>query len=481
MKHLIRGEKMKKIFVPTVIILLIFNYSFAQAPDTLWTKAMGDTSFDGGSSVIQRMDGGFVICGNKGTELVEDAYTTDIWIINTDENGDLINENAYGGMGAKDIISTTDNGFMVLANTFTPQGNNFEDIMLLRLNANGDTLWTKTINLMWSDYGREIHETLDDGFLILFKSTGNPNGMRIYRTDSIGDTLWTKIYNTGSGSVQITNDNGFVFLTHNDSTWVTKEDSSGNIEWIKSYKSEFRGSKIIKTSTPGYYIVGQTYPDPFGPPQDIGMMKINENGDSLWFQSYNITNFRAFLQGVGKTSGGDLIISGATSMDGSSFEDGLLLKVDTNGDLIWEKTVGGTNEDILSETHQLTDGTYISVGSTFSFGAGKQDLWLIKFNQDPTNVQNGILNTVNNFLLLQNYPNPFNPSTIIKFSLPSTGHTTLKIYNALGVEVTVLVNSEMNAGVYEIEWDASEFPSGVYFYQLKTENYVETKKMILMK
>ena len=89
--------------------------------------------------------------------------------------------------------------------------------------------------------------------------------------------------------------------------------------------------------------------------------------------------------------------------------------------------------------------------------------------------------------LEQNYPNPFNPSTIIKFSLPATlsgaegSLVTLKIYNALGEEVALLLDKELTIGTYEVKWNASGMPSGVYFYKLKAGNFVGTKKMILMK
>jgi hypothetical protein len=85
------------------------------------------------------------------------------------------------------------------------------------------------------------------------------------------------------------------------------------------------------------------------------------------------------------------------------------------------------------------------------------------------------------FSLLQNYPNPFNPSTKISWQSPVGSWQTLKIYDVLGNEVATLVDEYKTAGAYEIEWDASEFPSGVYFYQLKSIEYVDTKKMILMK
>jgi len=85
------------------------------------------------------------------------------------------------------------------------------------------------------------------------------------------------------------------------------------------------------------------------------------------------------------------------------------------------------------------------------------------------------------YQVFQNYPNPFNPNTTIKFSLPFASNATLKIYSALGEEVAVLLDKKLTRGTYEVEWNATDMPSGVYFYQLKTEGYIETKKMLLMK
>jgi hypothetical protein len=97
-------------------------------------------------------------------------------------------------------------------------------------------------------------------------------------------------------------------------------------------------------------------------------------------------------------------------------------------------------------------------------------------------------NSVLDFSLSQNYPNPFNPTTKIKYSNPSiisTGErnltVTLKVYDVLGREVATLVNEEKQPGVYEVEFNARKLSSGIYFYQLKTGTYSETKKLILMK
>ena len=90
------------------------------------------------------------------------------------------------------------------------------------------------------------------------------------------------------------------------------------------------------------------------------------------------------------------------------------------------------------------------------------------------------------FALEQNYPNPFNPSTTIRFSLPINGEVNIKLFNALGQEVVNIFNGELNAGIYETNFNASNLASGVYFYMLKVQgvngvNFTSTKRMILMK
>jgi len=85
------------------------------------------------------------------------------------------------------------------------------------------------------------------------------------------------------------------------------------------------------------------------------------------------------------------------------------------------------------------------------------------------------------FILYQNYPNPFNPSTSIQYAIGSKQYASLKVYDLLGNEVATLVSEVKPAGIYEVEWDANLFPSGVYFYQLRTGNFVKTKKMILLR
>jgi hypothetical protein len=98
-----------------------------------------------------------------------------------------------------------------------------------------------------------------------------------------------------------------------------------------------------------------------------------------------------------------------------------------------------------------------------------------------TGIEQGSAEAPSSFQLTQNYPNPFNPSTTIKYSIPNSGSVTLKVYDVLGNEVANLVNEEKIQGVYSVTFDASHLSSGVYFYKIQSGNFVQTKKMLLIK
>jgi len=106
---------------------------------------------------------------------------------------------------------------------------------------------------------------------------------------------------------------------------------------------------------------------------------------------------------------------------------------------------------------------------------------MILHNEITTSVNDEIETLPNEFVLIQNYPNPFNPSTNISYSIPSNGFVTIKIYDILGSEIALLVNKEQSAGFYNVEFNANNFPSGIYIYTLQFGNNMQSKKMILLK
>ena len=281
-------------------------------------------------------------------------------------------------------------------------------------------------------------------------------------------------------------DAGFIIIvysivSYNPDFGLIKTDSLGNIIWSKNYGGlyiaewPFDGKQTVDG---GCVIVGSTrlisaeY-------SDVWLIKTNSVGDTLWTRIYGGIKGDAGSS-IAQTPDEGFILLGGTRSYGAGNSDFWLIRTDTHGDIIWTKTFGGSENDWGYSVQNTSDAGYILVGHTFSFGIGG-DVWLIKLEPDSPSVAEYDPIAVEKFQLHQNYPNPFNPSTKISWQSPVGSWQTLKIYDVLGNEVATLVDEYKPAGTYEVEWNAGDFPSGVYFYQLKTENYLETKKMILIK
>ena len=150
---------------------------------------------------------------------------------------------------------------------------------------------------------------------------------------------------------------------------------------------------------------------------------------------------------------------------------------------MWTKTYGGSDLDYGCSIYECDDRSYIIAGWTESYGAGDEDVWLIKIAPDPDGiVQNEKINNPAYYVLHDNYPNPFNPKTVISYQLPMISKVELSIYNLLGQKVAKLVSEKQPAGYYKAEWDATGCASGLYFYRLESNTgFVQTKKLILLR
>jgi photosystem II stability/assembly factor-like uncharacterized protein len=174
------------------------------------------------------------------------------------------------------------------------------------------------------------------------------------------------------------------------------------------------------------------------------------------------------------------------ALGGNNYQDVGAIYVTTNAGTNWNIDVNTSAEMFSIDYKQVNaDSTDVwCVGSTGSGSGYTGKLYKARLGI-ITGIKKITETIPSNFILYQNYPNPFNPSTNIKFSLPPykrvKGDVTLKLYNILGGEIALLVNEQFNPGTYEIKWDASGYPTGIYFYKLSTENFSETKKMILIK
>jgi predicted secreted protein len=472
-----------------VFLLNFFGYSFSQ---NMWTKTYGYKDFDAAYAILQTSDQGYIIGG------LTQSY---IWLIKTNSSGDTLWTKKFEGRDMEwkyknSFLQIVENGYIIVG---IKDGS---DVWLIRTNDSGDTLWTKTYQGSSNQNVTSVQKTLDNGYIItgwtyFFHEISWADAYLI-KTNSSGDTMWTKIYQENDfqvmNSVQQTSDGGYImagctydiFLEF-DRDLLIKTNSSGDTIWTKTYN--YNGDSYLfsvqQTLDDNYIIAGTTTCSSAGL-YDAWLIKADSSGDTVWTKTFGgINSDCAYM--VRQTPDQGFIIIGETESFGAGGKDVWLIKTNSSGDTIWTKTYGGTGDDVAYSITQTLDGGYIIAGKTESFGAGDSDVWLIKTDQDGntegiTLIDNDFKNiTPDDYKLYQNYPNPFNPTTKISYSVLKSGHVMIKIYNILGQEIQILVNKFQNAGYYTCDFNASNLPSGIYFYQFKVgNNIIETKKMLLI-
>ena len=204
--------------------------------------------------------------------------------------------------------------------------------------------------------------------------------------------------------------------------------------------------------------------------------------NSLYFTSAD-TGYAATNLGIFKTtdagSSWNNILSTTQALNSIQIKNEFGLAVGKNG-LIYNTTDRGLNWILMTSpvTNQDLLRAFI-VSSSLAYAVGTSGT-ILKY-EVPTGVIMEESISPNEFTLLQNYPNPFNPITTIKYSLPERGEIELVIYDALGNQIETLISGDHDAGVYEVDFDATGLSSGVYFYQMKFASFTETRKFLLMK
>ncbi len=360
---------------------------------TSWNKTYGGASADYAYSVVQTSDEGFALAGGTYSY---GAGNGDFWLVKTDSSGNVAWSRTYGGNLsdlACSVVQTSDGGY-ALAGYTNSFGAGSADSWLVKTDSAGNMLWNKTYGGARYDLAYSIVQTSDGGYALAGYTGSYGAGAFdswLVKTDSAGNMLWNKTYG-GAGddlaySVVLTSDGGYAIAGYTYSygagstdAWLVKTDGSGNMLWSKTYGGTGNedAHSVVLTSDGGYAIAGSTAS--YGGGWDMWLVKTDSAGNMLWNKTYGGAGNDVGFSMV-QTNDRGYAIAGYTYSYGvgiPTYSNLWLVKTDSAGNMLWNKTYGGANHDRAQSVVRTSDGGYALAGYTGSYGAGAYDFWLVK-------------------------------------------------------------------------------------------------------
>lgn len=474
-----------KVFFVFLFGLLISYNSLCQAPNIEWQKTYGGSEDDGGASIIPTSDGNFVAIGysrsNDGDITFHHSSATiaDLWLVKIDSIGNIIWNRSLGGSSGEEgfsILQTFDEGFILLgyasSTDYDVSGlhGSRDDAWVVKTDSIGQIEWQRCFGTSQTDRGYQIKETPDSGFIFLAKVSGNDGDVNdlhnyddlwVVKINRLGLIRWRKCLGGGNydtpGSIITMDDGGYlvsgsILSTDGDITctdpshnvWIVKLDSTGNILWDRCYGGSNSEMVIdlLKLAGNGFYIAASTASSDGDVGNLIGqynywIIKCDSMGDIVWEKCFGGSQVD-FVSSISPTLDYGLIISGWSTSPiagNHGLKDAYIIKIDSLGNLEWEKSLGGSLNDEGKSILQTPDSNFILVGVTesndgdVSSNHGSKDLWVVKLSNSPVAV-NEIDKTLTNLQVISNE----NGYTVF-FEINGDQKLNIDLYNVLGEKV----------------------------------------------
>jgi predicted secreted protein len=397
----LRKKNRNRIKVKGLVIAFLVSLAFSvvvcpcAGAASMWSRTYGGTGNDSGwGDLIQTSDGGYAISGDTYSF---GAGGSDYWLIKTDAEGNMQWNKTYGGTSAEAesaMCQTIDGGY-ALAGYTSSFGAGGNDFWLVKTDGSGNMQWNKTYGGTDGDLAYSVVATSDGGYAIIgYTNSFGAGGQDAYlvKTNSSGDLQWNKTYGGTGGdvaySVVATSDGGYAISGYTDSFgagsndfWLFKTDAAGNMQWNQTYGGTGGDTEmyLIQTVEGGYALAG--YTSSFGAGgNDFWLVKTDASGNMEWNQTYGGTGTEWGIHVIQTEEGGYAII-GYTNSFGAGGNDVWLVKTDADGNMQWNQTYGGTSSDAGWSLIQTIDGGYAIAGNTHSFGAGVRDFYFLKTDE----------------------------------------------------------------------------------------------------
>jgi hypothetical protein len=358
--------------------------------DIDFVKTIGGSGNESAQSVVSTNDGGYAILGF--TQSIDGDITNkqnssfDYWVVKFNAQNNMEWQNIYGGTNddrGRTIIQTQDGGYAIIGSSASNDGdvsgnNGAQDYWLAKLDASGNLSWQQSFGFQGNDIGISVIQTNDQGYLL----TGI---LDVTASGGLGNTLRNALARHAGGDY-----------------WVIKLDVSGNLEWSRYFGGNFTDTPegVVQTDDAGYIIAGGSDSVDTDISGNIGsydfwVIRIDANGDLIWEKSFGgqeIDEARAIV----KSTDGNFVIAGDTrsNTDDVSSNNGAadlwLIKISPEGALIWEKTLGGSSFDVARAITATQDNGFLLAGSSRSSDGdvsqnnGQNDAWALKVDSNGT-------------------------------------------------------------------------------------------------
>lgn len=422
-------------------------------------KTFGSTGFEEATSVSQTPDGGYII---GGTHLIKvDSQGVESW---------------SKSLPSTYVSLTSDKGYILVDNP--------SDIAFTKVDSLGNVLWrTGFRDGIWANQGNAIAQIEGDGYIVTGRFqdvTGS--GMLLLKLDAQGNKVFRGSYSepTSAGfctglSVIQTADKGFIMtgfahIDYYDSTrhtdvFVVKIDSSGVEEWRKLFGGTANevGTAVRQDDNGNYFISGTTHSFGTGTGSNMYLVKLDTAGNTLWEKTYG-GSLSETASGLWITQDGGCMLTGSTnSFSAAADWDGYMVKTDADGDTLWTNMYKGAGEERLYAVQQSSDLGYVMAGKTNSIGAGDFDMLLLKTD---TKGNIGLATSIygQETPLFKHTISP-NPSQGI-FAIQSEARISfIEVFDLMGNQLYTEIIHDLHARL-----DLRQQPQGMYLYHLYLEN-----------
>lgn len=461
-----------------------------------WSKTYGGENSDGGRQVVPLKDGGYLVCGY--TYSTSNGYS-DILLIKTDEEGNQLWSQNYGDAGweyAWGACETPEGDFLAIGQASTNEQQ--KDFILIKTDADGNEIWTKTYGGDSLDVGRSVMVDSDGNYLLCgyTESFGyGANNIYVIKTDPDGNELWANFYG-GSKSdmgrkIIETSDNNYLILgstgsfgAGNRDVYLIKTDTDGNIIWSETYgTSGYQDAfDVVETESGDFYIAGHS--DLHGIDfLEAYVVKTNQDGDKIWTATYEgSTNYYDYAKGIAETDDGNFMICGAVKNRTSRKNDVFLFMIDQDGTVLWEEEYGSEGSEWASSVLKTDEGDFVIAGHTESEGEGKFDVYMFKVSNPLT--QTGEILIDSESRLYQNIPNPFSAETRITLNIGKGTSGKVSILDSGGKGIKTF--ETLPSGKHTLTWDGKDntnnkVAEGIYYCMLCAGKHIDVKKLIVVR